>query len=157
MMREEKILPWVTVIAAVLIGTLLGGGLITLQAGKTIDRLYAENQSLKQQLAQIQTEHQTLEEQLNKKEQQPVIRKIAVNMLNGGPDWLNAQVTDRINHDLRFLLGRKLSSLYEAPEIIGKLLDNRIYEIENGKYQINVETVVISPTLTIWVTVRKAD
>lgn len=141
-------------LAIFLLGFLMGGIYVNIRLGEQVDNLSQANSSLRDELADKQSELKQLKNNMAKQHVQVVT---AVQPIVSLPeDKLNKyekmsvqlEIEKNIKEWLKSLLGQEVRSLNYL--LIPEIIDGREIEIENRKYQLHVKMVVIIDKIIIY-------
>lgn len=139
------------IIAFFLLGFVLGTLFSTLQIGNNIDRLSQENNELRLQLDNTQAELTELKEKRLENKGYVVtkieteISIISEDLTSAEIEKLKIPISKEITKHYKSLVGSKVDSL--NPTLLPKLIDGRLFKINEKYYKIFVKTIVLTDTL----------
>ncbi|MEW5954005.1 MAG: hypothetical protein AB1815_09815 [Bacillota bacterium] len=147
----------IQLLAAILVGILLGGASISVVMGVEIDRLYLANKALEEQLRSTENELAQVKESIAAHKRrvvtgiQPHIsfpeEKSQITSYEQGTAQLLLE--KRIKEWLEVLQGQEIESMNY--EIVPKIVDNREFEVNGNKFVLEVKLVVIKEKVEIFV------
>jgi uncharacterized protein with ATP-grasp and redox domains len=148
-------------------GLLISGGIIgsAIFLGiykNNLNLVIEQNRDLKKERSELLEKIETQNKIRNK---QSVISEIEVVVLsdNKGNKQLDKitknEIERKVELDLKVVIGQKIASFEENPEIYEKLISQRIYhDITQKDYKINVKSMVLTQTkLKVWVIAEEWD
>lgn len=140
-------------IAIFILGFLLGFIICALQIGNNIDRLNQENNELKLELDNALNELTEIKEN-NLANKGYVVTKIETDisflsdtLTEAEVEKLKIPIAKEVARHYQTIVGSKVSSL--NPTLLPKLIEGRLFKIDDKYYKIFVKTMVISETLFI--------
>ncbi|ACB84143.1 hypothetical protein [Natranaerobius thermophilus] len=144
-----------------LLGILIGATSTSYFLNYQIENLYWEKTELEQELSQTENRMEKLEEELRtleeKWEQDPSNVVKDANIVVDYED--NPQVVLAIKEfcqDIaQEIIGYQINKL--EPELIFQMFDNRSTKVEEQEYKINVNSLIISERLTLWIEPEKVN
>ncbi len=142
-------------VAIFVLGIIVGASSTSLFLGDTVDALYMENRLLKQQLTTIENDLKQLEE----KKQTPkrVVTKIstrltfseACDLTDYEKSTAELKVDQNVREWLQLILGQDLDTVNY--QLVPRIVDNREIEVDGKKIGLQVELVVISENLLVYI------
>ncbi|OWZ84697.1 hypothetical protein [Natranaerobius trueperi] len=144
-----------------LIGILIGAYISFHYFSQELESLYWEKTELDQELTQTEERVSKLEEELRNMEEQwsqyPPQSKVKKTDIV--VDYDNTQVELAIEEFCQEIasevIGHQVSQL--EPNLIYQLFDKREVSINDSKYKIEVDSLIITEELTVWVTPKELD
>jgi tRNA U54 and U55 pseudouridine synthase Pus10 len=130
---------------------MLGTIVCTLRIGNNIDRLNQLNNELKLELDNTLTELSELKAKrleyqgYNVTKIETEISFLAENLTAAETEKLKVSIAKEVTKHYKSLVGSKVNSL--NPTLLPKLIDGRLFKIDEKYYKIFVKTLVISETL----------
>ncbi|HHW44034.1 hypothetical protein GFC01_00730 [Desulfofundulus thermobenzoicus] len=135
-------------LAALLVGMLMGGALVNVLLGEQVDRLTLVNQGLQDKLASTEKELEKVKENLASR-QVRTITAIEVHVTLPGKDIPELDqakarlvVENRVREWLRPLLGQEVSRLDHL--LIPRVVDRRQVDVDGRRYVLKVNLVVVA-------------
>jgi len=135
------------------LGFLLGSLFCTFQIGNNIDKLSRENNELKLRLDNTETELAELKaKRLTNKgyivtKIEPEIAIVSEDLAPAEIEKLEILISKEVTKHYKSVVGSKVDAL--NPALLPKLIDGRLFKIEEKYYKISVKTMVLSETLFI--------
>lgn len=92
----------------------------------------------------------------NKKNiEQITVQKINVKVTNWEKYNLDSfsafQVQDAVKEDIRILIAKDLETAYKSKDLIKKIVENKVFKINDKRYKLEVKEIIIYTTLSIQV------
>ncbi|KJS11155.1 MAG: hypothetical protein VR67_15560 [Peptococcaceae bacterium BRH_c8a] len=144
-------------VAIFILGIIVGASSTSVFLGETVDALYMENRLLKQQLATVEDDLKQLEE----KKQTPkrVVTKISTrvnfaaecDLTDYEKSTAELKVDQNVREWLKLILGQDLDTVNY--QLVPRIIDNREIEVDGKKIGLQVELVVISENLMVFIEV----
>jgi hypothetical protein len=138
-------------IAAFILGVIMGSAFTTVITAQRIEHLWRQRQELMFMLADQESRIRILTDSLEKREDSPV-EKFAVTM-QGVDEMDELQMGQRLRALLEPLIGKPVESL--DGEMLYRLLDGQIVEVNRKWYQIRPKVIIIAPTVGVLVEGRQ--
>jgi len=144
-------------VAIFVLGIIAGASSTSLFLGDTVDALYVENRLLKQQLTTTENDLKQLEEK--KQTSRRVVTKISTrvtfaeecDLTDYERSTAELQVEQNVRKWLQLILGQELETVNY--QLVPRIIDNREIEVEGKKIGLQVELVVISENLMVYIEV----
>ncbi|WP_096467200.1 hypothetical protein [Aneurinibacillus soli] len=139
-----------------LFGVLAGMSAFLLLLGNELDTLHLKTRKLENQnvlYAERITELEEAERNMIQK-QKNVVKDIVVH-LSAPNEFVKADLDKRLMADLFFLKGKPLDYVAGFHEGIIRMITERTYAIEAKGYKIQVTTLVVTPTVHIYLTAHE--
>jgi len=147
-------------LAALIIGGIIGGTAVTATTGARIDELTLENSELKQKLDGCTGELEELKSSLASKKEPAITTVEAVVNIekaekNSLPvDALELELARKVGELLNPLKGQEIKTL--NPAILPEIVNHRVVTVDNVRYTLEVEVMVVTEKLWVMVTARAA-
>ncbi len=142
-------------LAFFIIGFIAGGTILNIVMGHHLDQLNLENQELKDDLETTKSELEELRQNLADRSSQ-VITGIEVQVDFSKSDYLpyekdSLQLTleKKVAELLEPLRGQKISDL--EPLVVSKILDQRILEVEDKRFNLDLKLLVLTENVKAFV------
>ncbi|SCX79163.1 hypothetical protein [Alkaliphilus peptidifermentans] len=143
-----------SLIAFMGLGFLLGLATMNLFQMHTLDRLYRVQHQLTNQIIDKDIKLERLNDSI-KKNNTVFVKDIKIHLNFEGNLLLKDMIEDNIRFFLSDLVGKELADI--DGEMIYKILNNRIVEIENKNINLSINYLIISETINISVNARVID
>lgn len=148
-------------IVSLLLGCILGSIIVLYMYGQLSEQMISENHELKSQISNLKHKIKVLEQdkdKLSNRTKKLVIKNIEIEITNNSEikDFLKVEIKNRLQEDLKFLITLPLESVAETAEAIQRLINGRMYNIQEQKYTLELESIIIYSTLKVKVIVKKA-
>ena|GEM_PF-6470387 len=144
-------------IALILLGGIMGCAVMLIIMGNQLQTSYEDRKKLSDEVTELQQEKTSLENRLQQPNQQPVIEKIHVDVLGSDGGVTEIQTIDFVKAQLAWLINKPLSLLVTMPDLPVKMVDGRTFRIDQKELMVHVETVTVSETLYLRVTVSSVN
>lgn len=119
-----------------------------------MDELYHEREQLKVTVFETKERLNKLEEQWESKEEQ-IIKEIKVELKTEKNSFAELSLEQSVHEIVKDLVGEKVNAL--NPYILINMLEGRIIKVDNNNYQLDLKTVVISETLSFYISANLLD
>lgn len=139
-----------------ILGILTGMGVFLLIVGDEVDRLHLKIRKLEQEnveYVQENIEYKKIENSLIQKEKN-VVKEIELH-LQTKDGFVEAELRKKLIKDLFFLKGKPLEYVAGFHEGIMMMVAERTYTIDNRMYSLHLSTLVISPSLHMYIRVEE--
>ncbi|CEH31667.1 hypothetical protein AM501_03285 [Aneurinibacillus migulanus] len=139
-----------------ILGILTGMGVFLLIVGDEVDRLHLKIRKLEQEnieYVQENIEYKKIENSLIQKEKN-VVKEIELH-LQTKDGFVEAELRKKLIKDLFFLKGKPLEYVAGFHEGIMMMVAERTYTIDNRIYSLHLSTLVISPSLHMYIRVEE--
>lgn len=149
---KVKKLKYLTILFTGLIsGFLLGCVCVTALVGYRIDKYHERISYLEWIIDDKNTKLEKLEESVNKK--RFIVSDIEVYLVFAGDDLERISLVKHIKAKYNHLIGKEVRNI--DADSLETILDNRIFKLGNKEYKLNVNKLVLSDVLKIWVEARQ--
>jgi len=115
-----------------------------------VDQLYLEREMLLSELSESQVRIGMLEQSLTERRTR-VVRAVSI-QLNTGDQQLNLKLAHHARQLIDGLIGQEVSSI--DPTLVAAVFQKRIVRIDQGQFELDLEYLIISDTITVNLTVR---
>lgn len=150
------------------LGGIVGAIVVLYMYGHLMNEIVLENRQLSINYTNLQEDFATLEkniDELTKYQQNMTIKKIEVKILENGAEkekihaysLVEAEVIDRLRRDLKFLINLPMQSVAETADAVKQVINSRNYEIQQQKIGVKLDTLVISSSITVQISIKKID
>ncbi|ERI08598.1 hypothetical protein HMPREF0083_03326 [Aneurinibacillus aneurinilyticus ATCC 12856] len=139
-----------------ILGILTGMSVFLLIVGDEVDRLHLKIRKLEQEnveYVQEKIEYKKIENSLIQKEKN-VVKEIELH-LQTKDGFVEAELKKKLIKDLFFLKGKPLDYVTGFHEGIMMMVAERTYTINNRMYSLQLSTLVISPSLHMYIRVEE--
>ncbi|WP_017186302.1 sporulation membrane protein YtrI [Alkalibacillus haloalkaliphilus] len=153
---------WQAFFIGILTGVVIGYMFFLYVYGQHTERWIEENLTLRNELNQVKQENELLKQDkddLNRaNEERLTIQDIEL-------DWHNAdeldldrftlhELNENVLQELQTVMGRNIQSVSDQRELLIRTIENKLYNIRDIRYQLEVHHITISTTLIITVKVH---
>ncbi len=145
--------------AVFVIGIIVGGVLVTLHLGGTVDRITLENESMGQQLELCGDELDHLKKSMGERDKE-VVSSIEPHVIlseeNMSALEKNAVVLalDRqVRQCLEPVKGQEVKKLNHL--LVPEIIDGRVFDVEKDRYRLKVKLIVLGAGLAVYVEAEK--
>jgi len=149
---------WKSAVAMFVIGSMVGGAAILFLYGREMEEMMLLTKSLKLQNEKLYEENQSLKqsERNYRRKQEAVIEEIRVSVMDPKPHpTIEVQVVGELEKDLASLKGKKIEQVAEVHQVLHEMLRRREYVLSDGTMaEVRIKTAVIGRTLHLFVTVE---
>lgn len=142
-------------LAALVVGMLIGGALVNVLLGEHVDRLTLVNEALQDKLASTEKELEQLKENLATRQEKTITAvEVHVTLVHGKdvPELDQAKarlvVENKVRDWLHPLLGQEVSRLDYL--LIPRVVDRRQVDVDGRKYVLKVNLVVVAERTMIY-------
>ncbi|MGI6148459.1 MAG: hypothetical protein GX195_10810 [Firmicutes bacterium] len=132
------------------LGLLCGASGTVLFNMDIVDQLYLEREMLLSELSESQVRIGMLEQSLTERRTR-VVRAVSI-QLNTGDQHLNLKLAHHARQLIDGLIGQEVSSI--DPTLVAAVFQKRIVRIDQGQFELDLEYLIISDTITVNLTVR---
>lgn len=139
--------------ALFILGLLVGMMIMHSLQGKELEQLYWEKENLKVELYEKMEQIKKIEEQ-QETLLPPTVReiKLEINLEEG--DFVEPELKRQIYDLVKGLLGQEVLTL--PYPLVFNILDNRIVEMDDKRYRLDVEAVILGETLVYYLQAKKS-
>lgn len=151
---KERTKYFIFLITGIIIGGMAGIISLNLLISSRIDEYYKEIQSLQSIIEEKDLQLQKLEKVLNSKKL--LIKDIKVELVFKNEEYddeiVKITLEKHIKEKYKELLGKEISKI--DVEILWEVVDNRIMKIDNMEYRLNLNKIMVTEVLRLWVDVE---
>ncbi|AZR74614.1 hypothetical protein BBF96_15265 [Anoxybacter fermentans] len=140
----------IRMLAALVLGVILGAAVTNLLLGYQLDQLVYENKKLAQQLNE---EKQRLKQFEKDYYGTPVVQKVVLKLISNEDKYTEQELEKKIKDLLTGLVGLKINDL--DPTILRDILHKRAIPLGKDTYLLESETIIIDDKLTFFIRVKK--
>jgi hypothetical protein len=137
-------------------GMIVGASIFLMLLGDQLDMLHLKILNLEKENVRYVEENTFLKESEKNmiQKQKRVVKEIELHVTapNG---FIKAEIEKKMARDLVFLKGRPVEYVADFHAGLAMMVSDRKYTIENQKYVLRLKTLVIAPTLHLYVNVEK--
>lgn len=137
--------------AAFVLGAVLGACAVMMLTSKMLDQLYLQRDQLQNQISFLEEDVRNLQVQLSQKNASPTVQKVLIRVDHAPDGFTETELIKKLQQETKFLVGKKIESLDEHPEILFHLLDGKSYLINEREVTIKIKAVTIGITTRFWV------
>ncbi|KEO83571.1 hypothetical protein [Tumebacillus flagellatus] len=144
-------------IATLLVGTLFGASALLALRGHDLDLLYLKYLQCRESYRQVLEDKQKLEDELSHAQtyKDRRLRKLNIVVENAPDEFAKVAVQREVKRQLNSMLDKELTLLENDPGLFKKLLDGRSLEIGGQALHLQISSVFIGETTTIYVDALK--
>lgn len=128
-------------------GLIIGGVGLNLIVGPQLDKLLFENNELTRQVKEQEERLSKLEESLAKEERE-VINNIKIKFDSEVDKHIKQQLEEKVFTIIKDLIGKEIKQI--DPEPLIKALDQRIIEIDDSEYKLDLIWVIFQQETTVY-------
>jgi hypothetical protein len=121
--------------------------------GKELEKLYWEKESLKVELYEKKVQIKKIEEQ-QERLLPPTVREIKLEISLGNGAFIEPELKRQVYDLVKGLLGQEVLAL--PYPLVFNILDNRIVEMDDKRFHLNVEAVILGETLVYYLQANKS-
>ncbi|WP_188206412.1 sporulation membrane protein YtrI [Alkalibacillus aidingensis] len=148
---------WQAFYIGILTGVVIGYLFFLYVYGQHTERWIEENLTLRNELNQVQQENELLKQDkddLNKaNEQRLTVQDIEIEWENADDLDLDRftmhELNERVQDELQTVMGRNIESISEQRDFLIRSVENKVYNVRDIDYELEVHHITISPTLII--------
>ncbi len=140
--------PWKKNTAFLVLGLFLGAVSIFVFSGQQLEDLYQERERLKVDLFETR-ERLTRLEDLWESRHEEIVREIKIDLEMEKDTFGELSIKKAIQEIVNDLVGEKVQSL--NPTLVIRMLDERKIMADEREYRLDLQAVVISETLTLYI------
>lgn len=142
------------ILAAWVIGIIIGAALTSLSVGYHLDKINNHNQVLEGQLLEKEAQLKILEEKVSSAKKWSVVEEIIIELElpdKNFPDQesLHHKIEQEIREMIKDIRGKKLQDL--DPQILWSVIDKRNVNITGHNFTLEMRSIIISEKLTYYV------
>ena len=141
-------------IAYLVLGFMLGAISFSLISGRQMEQLYREREELRVSLFETRERLMKLEDMWESRGDE-VIREIIIVLDTKEDSFIELALKQAIQEIVGDLMGEKVQSL--NPSLVVKMLDDRKVAAGEREFILELEAVVISETLSLYITARRVQ
>lgn len=141
-------------IAYLVLGFMLGAISFSLINGRQMEQLYREREELRVSLFETRERLMKLEDMWESRGDE-VIREIIIVLDTKEDSFIELALKQAIQEIVGDLMGEKVQSL--NPSLVVKMLDDRKVAAGEREFILELEAVVISETLSLYITARRVQ
>lgn len=127
-------------LASFIMGILLGAAVFMLTISRNLDRLHLENSSLKMELSTKEEQVQNLKKSIEEYRTW-IIQDLIIEFKDDIDEHMSIAVEEEVRNLLHNIIGREIDSIDQ--ELFYQTIDNRIIEINDKRYKLNLEALII--------------
>jgi hypothetical protein len=136
-----------------ILGLLAGSMIMQSFQGKELEKLYWEKESLKVELYEKKVQIKKIEEQ-QERLLPPTVREIKLEISLGNGAFIEPELKRQVYDLVKGLLGQEVLAL--PYPLVFNILDNRIVEMDDKRFHLNVEAVILGETLVYYLQANKS-
>ncbi len=138
-----------------IMGAYIGFFFCIINYGIQLDNLMEKNEKLTLEIKNYQIESEALKKEIEQRKQNKLIRSIKFHINEELDSFSETQLLEKLIDETHFLIGKEIEDIIESPDYIYQLLNQRIYEINEKKFEIKVKFIYIQPTTEVWISVKE--
>ena len=139
--------------AAFALGLISGVAGAVLFSINLVDQLYLDRETLQSELSEAQSRINMLEQSLTERRTR-VVRSVAVR-LDTGDQHLTLKLANHARQLVDGLIGQEVASI--DPGLVAAIFHKRIVRVDQGQFELNLDYLIISDTVTVSLTAQKAS
>jgi ABC-type oligopeptide transport system substrate-binding subunit len=138
-------------IAASVLGILLGASAMLAYQGRLLDNLYLQISKSTNANQDLQQQNEQLMRKLAQPNSEPAIESIRVSSESEGDlsEFERTQIEQFVKKQLEFLIGTPLTTLERSPDLPSRLVDGRTVSVDQQQFTVHVKTVVVQEKLYV--------
>ncbi len=136
-----------------ILGLLAGAMAMHAFQGGALEKLHWEKENLKVELYEKKEQIKKIEEQ-QESLFPPTVREIKLEISPGGGAFVEPELKRQVYDLVKGLLGQEVLAL--PYPLVFNILDNRIIEMDEKRFQLNVEAVILGETLVYYLQAKKS-
>ncbi|GAA0456235.1 sporulation membrane protein YtrI [Alkalibacillus silvisoli] len=148
---------WQAFFIGILTGVVIGYMFFLYVYGQHTERWIEDNLAIRNELNQVQQENELLKQDkddLNRaNERRLTIQDIELEWSNSDEIDLDRftlhELNENVLQELQTIMGRNIESVSEQRELLMRTIENKVYDIRDIQYELEVRHITISPTLII--------
>jgi len=133
-----------------IIGALIGISVLSIIVSYRMDTFYHRIAYLESLIQDKDAQLEKLEDSKNTRSF--VLKDIEVVLIFDGDEIDKISIEKAVKEKYRSLIGKEVDKI--DADIIMEVIDNRIFNIEEKKYQLHVNKMILTETLKIWVEIE---
>lgn len=141
-------------VAGIICGTIIGSVIISVLVSYRMDQFYEKIAYLENTIADRNEKLEKLEKSVNKSKFVIKDIEIILNFLDGD-EFDKIEVQKAIKEKYNSLLGKEVNDI--DTDILIEVIDKRILRMSDHEYQLNVNKIVLTQVLTVWVDIEKVQ
>jgi hypothetical protein len=145
--------------ATLIVGAMFGASVLLTIRGHDLDLLYLRLVECRTQCQQLEEDKQKLEQELTHAEKQRnrVLKKVNIVVSTAPDEFTRLAVQKEVRPKFNSLLGKDLTLLESQPELFEQMLENRVLRFPSQSVTLDVTSVVIGETTTIYLHAKKEE
>ncbi len=140
-------------ITGLIIGILIGASSLSILVSYRMDTCHHRIAYLESLIQEKNAQLEKLENTINT--QNVVLKEIEVVLVFNGDEIDKISIEKAVKEKYRSLLGKEIEKI--DADIIMEVIDDRIFNIEERKYQLHVNKLILTETLKIWVEIETIE
>ncbi|MGI6318909.1 MAG: hypothetical protein GX263_04360 [Firmicutes bacterium] len=136
-----------------ILGLLVGAMIMHSFQGRELEKLYWEKENLKVELYEKNEQIKKIEEQ-QERLLPPTVREIKLEISHDGDTFVEPELKRQVYDLVKGLLGQEVLAL--PYPLVFNILDNRIVEMDDKRFHLNVEAVILGETLVYYLQAKKS-
>ncbi len=141
-------------IVFLILGFIVGSIVIFLFSATRMEELYQEREQLKVKVFETTERLSKLEEMWESKEEQ-IIKEIKIELKTEKNTFAELSLKQSVHEIVKDLVGEKVKAL--NPLILINMIEGRIIQADNKKYQLDLKAVTISEILSFYIKANLLD
>ena len=148
---------WQRFFSGMAIGGAISWGIFLYIYGVWQDRHYYEIQKQRDSITELNNDIKIWQQEykeINKRNiEQLTVQKINVKIINSDKYKLDTlsvfETEEAVKHDIGMMLAKDIDTVYKSKDLIKKIIENKTVKLNDKRYKLHVQEVVIYTTLTI--------
>lgn len=141
-------------IACLVLGFMLGAVSFSLVSGRQMEELYREREELRVSLFETRERLMKLEDMWESRGEE-IIREVRIVLETEEDSFIELALKQATQEIVKDLVGEKVQSL--NPSLVVRMLDGRKVAAEEREFVLDLEAVVISETLSLFIKPRRVQ
>lgn len=134
-----------------IMGAYIGFFFCIINYADQIDNLMEKNEKLSLEIKNYHIESEALKKEIEERKQNKLVRSIKFHINDEIDSFSETELLEKLIDETHFLIGKEIADISENPDYIYYLLNQRIYEVNEKKYEIRVRFIYIQATTEIWI------
>ncbi|MBY0124070.1 sporulation membrane protein YtrI [Bacillus sp. S/N-304-OC-R1] len=152
---------WQRFFAGMAIGGMISWFIFLYIFGEWHEKYSKEIKTQKEEIADLKNDIKIWQEdfkELNKQNRQLLtVQDIKVKILNSDKYKLDSfsvfEIEDELKEDIKLMKAKDIETVYKSSDLIKKMIENKVFRINEKRYRVEVKQMVIYTTLSIKVNI----
>lgn len=153
---------WQRFLAGVAIGGIISWFVFLFIFGEWQEKYSKEIKLQEEEISKLKNEKKIWQEEFkdlnNKNREQLTIQEIKIKVKNSEKYKLDSfsvfEIEDEIKEDINMMMAKDIDTVYKSRELIKKIIENKVFKVNEKRYRVEVKEMIIFTTLYIHLDIR---